>query len=124
MKYKLIQRANPQNRAESRWYASPVNNGKVTQKNIVAEIVKLSSLSRGDVANVIENMLDTVPEHLLMGKSVNLGNLGIMRLSFKSEGAATPEQFNPKSISNIKVVFTPSVEFKDRLDKIFFEKSE
>ena len=124
MKYKLVERANPQNRKESKWYASPVNEGKITQKAIAADIVDLSSLSRGDVVSVIENLLDTIPRYLLMGKSVNLGSLGTMRLSFKSEGTSDPSKFNSKAISNIKVVFTPSTDLKEKLNKISFEKSE
>ena len=124
MKYKLVQRANPQNRKESKWYASPVNEGKITQRAIAADIVESSSLSRGDVVSVIENLIDTIPKYLLMNKSVSLGSLGTMRLSFRSEGVSDSDKFDPKTISSIKVVFTPSTDFKDKLNKIYFEKSE
>ncbi|MDR1737326.1 MAG: HU family DNA-binding protein [Candidatus Symbiothrix sp.] len=122
MKYKLIQRANPQDRSQSKWYASPVNDGKVSQKNIAADIVELSSLSRGDVANVIESLLDTLPKYLLMGKSVSLGDFGTLRLSFTSQGVEDPQQFNTSMISTPKVVFTPSVDFKAKIEKVSFEK--
>jgi predicted histone-like DNA-binding protein len=80
MKYKLVQRKNPQQPAEAgKWYASPRNEGTVSQKAISEDIVALSSLTRGDVSNVIDNLLDTVPRYLLMGKSVNLGGLGTFR---------------------------------------------
>jgi hypothetical protein len=42
MKYKMIQRVNQQNRAEIKWYATPVNDGKVGQKKIAADIVKMT----------------------------------------------------------------------------------
>jgi hypothetical protein len=58
-----------------------------------------------------------------MGKSVNLGNLGTLRLSFKSEGVSEASNFNTNMISNVKVVFTPSVDFRGSLDKISFEKT-
>ena len=116
MKYKLIERKNPQNpTAAGKYYASPVNDGRVSQKDIAAEIVGLSSLSRGDVANVINNLLDTVPKYLLMGKSVSLGELGTLRISFSSEGVSTPEQFNTNLIQGVKIIFTPSVEIKKTL---------
>ena len=123
MKYKLIQRANPQNRNQSKWYAMPVNEGKITKQNITAEIVGISSLSRGDVSNVIESVIDTIPKYLLMGKSVNLGDFGTLRLSFSSEGVSAPETFNTNMISGVKVVFTPSTTLKASLDGIRFEKS-
>ncbi|MDD3080027.1 MAG: HU family DNA-binding protein [Paludibacter sp.] len=124
MKYKLIQRANPQDRNQSKWYAQPVNEGKITRKEIAADIVNQSSLSRGDVSNVIESLIDTLPKYLLMGKSVSLEGFGTFRLSFSSEGAETTDKFNTSQITSVKVVFTPSVELKAAIDKISFEKTE
>ena len=119
----MIKRINPQDRTQFKWYAAPVNNGKITQKNIAAEIVGISSLARGDVSNVIESLIDTVPKYLLMGKSVNLGDLGTLRLSFSSKGVEDPKDFNTSMISGVKVIFTPSSEFKSSLSKISFGKS-
>jgi len=124
MKYKLVERKNPQNpQAPGKLYASPVNDGKVSQKNISAEIVALSSLTRGDVSNVIENLLDTIPKYLLMGKSVSLGDLGTLRISFSSEGVATAEEFNVNKISGVRVLFTPSPLLRQSIAGIKFEKS-
>ncbi len=124
MKYKLIERANPQDRTQKKWYASPVNEGKVLKSELTKEIAGASSLSRGDVSNAIENLIDIMPKYLLMGKSINLGEFGTLRISFSSEGVETSDQFNTNKISGVKVVFTPSVEFKATLDSIKFEKSE
>lgn len=124
MKYKLIERANPQDRTKVKWYASPVSDGRVTQRDLAKDIVGNSSLSKGDVANVIENLLDTMPKYLLMGKSVSLGEFGTLRLSFTSEGVESADKFNPNLIAGAKVVFTPGVELKKALEDISFEKSE
>ena len=125
MKYKLIERKNPQKKDEpGKWYASPVNDGKITQRNIANDIVDLSSLTRGDVLSTIENLLDTVPKYLLLGKSVNLGSLGTMRISFSSKGVNKPEDFNTKLINKLKVVFTPSTDFKNTINKVSFEKEK
>jgi predicted histone-like DNA-binding protein len=124
MKYKLIERANPQDRTKVKWYASPVNDGKVTKGDLAKDIVGNSSLSRGDVTSTIENMLDTMPKYLLMGKSISLGEFGTLRLSFTSEGVDKPDEFNVNMISGVKIIFTPSVELKKALEDIKFEKSE
>ncbi|MDR1199329.1 MAG: DNA-binding protein [Prevotellaceae bacterium] len=124
MKYKLTERRNPQNpQAASKLYAAPVNEGKVSQRDIAADIVGLSSLARGDVANVIDCLIDTVPKYLLMGRSVSLGELGTLRISFSSEGVASEEEFNVNLISGVKIIFTPSVELKKQIDGIRFEKA-
>ena len=123
MKYKLLQRKNPQAPlAAGKWYAVPVHNGKVSQKEIAGEIVGLSSLARGDVSNVIDSLLDTVPKYLLMGKSINLGGLGTVRLSFSSKGVEDPETFNTNLISGLKVIFTPSSELREKIKQVKYEK--
>ena len=124
MKYKVMKRVNPQNRAEEKWYAAPVNDGKITKMELAKEIVSTSSLSRGDVSNVIENLLDVVPKYLLMGKIVSLGELGSLRISFSSKGAETPEALTAGMIQGAKVIFTPGVELKKTLANLKFEKGE
>jgi hypothetical protein len=84
MKYKAIQRMNPQDRTKSKWYASPVNDGK----------------------------------------SVNLGELGTLRVSFGSEGVETEAQVGASKISGVKIIFTPGAELKKSLAGIHFEKVE
>ena len=121
MKYKLIQRANPQDRTKSKWYASPVNEGKILKSDLAKEIVTVSALSRGDVSSVIENLLEILPKYLLMGKSVSLGELGTLRVSFGSEGVENEKDFIASKISGVKIVFTPGVELKKQLGNIHFE---
>ena len=124
MKYKLVKRENPQNRAQSKLYAQPVNDGNINQKAISAEIVALSSLSRGDVSNVIESLLEILPKYLLMNRSLKLGDFGTLRLSFSSDGVEDAKDFNTKMIHGLKVIFTPSTEFKQSLDKATYERVE
>jgi predicted histone-like DNA-binding protein len=125
MKYKLLARKNPQNwQNPPKWYAAPINDGKVKQQDIAADIVNLSSLARGDVGNVINSVIDTIPKYLVMGKSVSLGELGTFRVSFSSEGVEDPKDFNVDKISGIRVMFTPSPELRKKLDNIRFEKGE
>jgi len=123
MKYKLIQRRNPQRPGEAqKWYAARVHTGKISQKDISDDIVALSSLSRGDVSNVVDNLLDTIPKYLLLGKSVNLSGLGTFRLSFASAGAESPQDFKTNMISNIKIIFRPSVELRNKIKQATFER--
>ncbi|MDR1407993.1 MAG: HU family DNA-binding protein [Tannerella sp.] len=124
MKYKLLQRNNPQDPSQSKWYAAPVSDGKVTRVDVAAEIVNISSLSRGDVSNVIECLIDVIPKYLLMGKSVSLGDLGTFRLSFSSDGVDNPAEMTVARIHGVRVLFVPSVNLKKTLDQIHFEKSE
>jgi predicted histone-like DNA-binding protein len=124
MRYKMLKRTNPQDRSQSKWYATPVNDGRISKADLSREIVNISSLSRGDVSNVIECLIDVFPKYLLMGKSISLGEFGTLRLSFSSEGVDDPAVFAAGMIHGVKVIFTPGVEFKSALSRISFEKSD
>jgi DNA-binding protein, histone-like, putative len=125
MKFRLIQKANPlEPETKRKWYASPVKAGTINNYQLSKGISSKSSLTRGDVMNVIENMVDEIPKYLIEGYSVNLNNFGTLRLSLSSEGVAEPDTFTAENIKNMRVVFTPSPEFKNALHGIHFEKTE
>lgn len=125
MKYKLIQKANPlEPDIQRKWYASPVKAGTINNYQLSKGISKKSSLSRGAVMNVIENMVDEISCYLIEGYSVNLSNFGTLRLSLSSEGASDPGEFTPEKIKTTRVVFTPSSELKKTLMQIHFEEAE
>lgn len=125
MKYRLIQKANPlEPETKRKWYASPVKAGTINNYQLSKGISSKSSLTRGDVMNVIENLVDEIPKYLTEGYSVNLNNFGTLRLSLSSEGVTDPGMFTAENVKNMRVVFTPSPEFKNALQNIHFEKTE
>ena len=125
MKYKLIQRSNPIDKAApKKYFASPVHSGKIDKRQIADDLVLISSLSRGDISSVIENLLDSIPKYLLRGYSVQLGDLGTLRISFSSEGADDPDSFHVGMIRGKKILFTPGPAFKKILSELQFEKEK
>ncbi|MDR1459473.1 MAG: HU family DNA-binding protein [Bacteroidales bacterium] len=122
MKYKMTKRENPQKRTEKKWYAAPVYNGKVTKTDISKELVSMSSLSRGEVANVIENLLEIIPKHLLTGKSISLGELGTLHISFSSKGTDDPEIFSADMVRSRKIIFTAGPELRKKMADLSFEE--
>ena len=123
MKYKLIQRGNPSNpAAPKKWYASPQTQGTVSLDALATEISGRSSLTRGDVKSVLENLVDLMPQKLADGWSIKLGGLGTFRASFSSSGSDTPEEFNAAQIRGTKVLFTSGKAIKTGLEDISFER--
>ena len=101
LKYKLIEKGLPNDpTAPKKYYATNVLKGKKTIQAISKDIVDLSSLSRGDVQNVLANLVDQIPKYLLEGQSVNLVELGTMRVSYSSEGVENEIEFNTTKIKN------------------------
>ena len=114
MKIKMVQRKNPQKKSEVKFYASPVNLGRKTLKDIAKDIAGRSSLTRGDIENVLSNFIDRLPSYLRDGFSVQLSDFGTMRLTLSSEGSLTEKDFNIEKIKP-RVTFTPGTELKAAL---------
>jgi predicted histone-like DNA-binding protein len=125
MKYRIIEKVQPGNPdLEKKQYASPVNAGSLTLRDFAKTIAANSSLSRGDIENVLTNFVEELPVFLKIGMSVKLGNLGTMRLSLKSDGVERSKKFDASKIKGVKIIFTPSVELKQNLEDITFEESK
>jgi predicted histone-like DNA-binding protein len=123
MKFKVIERINPGNPASpKKQYASPVNAGTMTHRDIAKAIAGRSSLTRGDIENVLSNFLEELPTYLKIGMSVKLGDFGTMRLSIRSKGAPLGQKFDRSHISGVKIIFTPSTELKDGLKDITYDE--
>ena len=120
MKIRLVPKKNPQKREEVKFYANPVNVGRKTLDDIARDISGRSSLTRGDISNVLYNFIDCLPHYLRDGFSIQLGEFGTMRLTLSSEGAATEKAFKTETIKP-RVTFTPGVELKAALRENSYE---
>ena len=121
MKIKLVKRKRPGAKDDAgKLYANPVNVGKKTMHDIAKDIAGRSSLTRGDIENVLFNFIDRLPSYLRDGFSVQLGEFGTMRLTLSSEGAATVKAFKSETIKP-RVTFTPGVELKAALRENSYE---
>ena len=122
MKVKAVARKNPlKPDAKPKYYGNPVNAGTMTIEKLAKEIAGRSSLSRGDIQNVLYNFLEQLPVFLEIGMSVQLGAFGTLRLTLETTGAETAEEFTAANIKRKKVIFTPGVEFKDALKNISYD---
>ena len=125
MKYKVIKKVNPRDpKGPRKQYASPVNAGNLTLKDLAKEIAVNSSLSRGDVENVLINFVEQVPVFLKIGMSVKLGGFGTLRLSLSSEGVDEGDKFDASKIKGVKTIFTPGTELKKSFEDITFEEQK
>ena len=114
MKIRLVPKKNPQKREEVKFYANPVNVGRKTLDDIARDISGRSSLTRGDISNVLYNFIDCLPHYLRDGFSVQLSEFGSMRVTLSSKGAETEKTFKTETIKP-RVVFTPGTELKREL---------
>lgn len=122
MKYKLVQKANPQKREEKKWYANAVNDRRMGQRELSQNIAGKSSLTAGDIANTLQNLSEELPKALISGTIVEIDGLGSFRASISSDGVENEKDFHSGMIKSVKIIFTPSQEIKKVLESIKFEK--
>ena len=120
MKIRLVPKKNPQKREEVKFYANSVNVGRKTLDDIARDISGRSSLTRGDISNVLYNFIDCLPHYLRDGFSIQLGEFGSMRVTLSSKGAETEKAFKTETIKP-RVVFTPGTELKRDLTANSYE---
>lgn len=116
LQFNAVEKMNPQTK-EKKWYASPKLTGKRTLKDFSKDISSLSSLSAGDVQNVIVNLIDELPKWLMEGDSVKLDGFGSFRLSFSSDGVATKDEVTANQITDIRIIFDADDAIKERIAK-------
>lgn len=110
-RYKLTRKENRLNSSESgKWYAIPINESLLDTDIVCREACKHTSFTPFELNAGLDLLSGYIPLPLKQGHSVRLGRLGTLRLSYSSEGADSPEQFNTHLIRPPKLVFTPSKE--------------
>ena len=121
IKVRKIQRRNPLDLTQSKWYLTQEKAGTVGLQNIAKEIQERSSLSLGDVQNVLSNLVEILPLFIKLGQTIKLDGFGSFRVSVKSDGVATAEELSAHSAKGIKLIFLPSVELKRNLGSVSYE---
>ena len=125
MNYKIMSKKNPLNQADpEKFYPYPKWSSEMNLRRIAEQIARHCTLPPADVTAVLEAFLSELPDYLMNGHSVRLGDFGLMKLSFSGEGRGTAEDVTAKEIRNPRILFLPGVEFKQRLQKTDYKKFE
>ena len=124
MEYTILQRANPLNRTTAkRFFVSLIWSIIMTIRAFTDEISKSCTLTAAAVVAVLESFLQLLPLFLKNGHSIRLGNFGIFKRSFSAMGQEFKGDVSAKDISNVRVLFRPSVQLKKELkDNLTFIK--
>ncbi len=119
MKYKVKAVKVPfgENKGKVLYYPASTNKPEVININRLArEIEDLSSLSRGDILNVLSNLEKVAINHLREGHSVKLGDLGSFRTAILGKSAETAKEVTAANVSRIRIAFTPSTTMKKEIN--------
>ena len=96
-----------------KWYPVLVTvNDPVETQELAERVARESSMSPGDVHNVIRTIVPIMTDYLRDGRPVHLEGLGWFRFTCQAtgKGVDTEEEVNAQQITGVRVQFTPERE--------------
>lgn len=117
--YSIAKMANPMDResGEYKYYAKAQANGSVSINELAEEIAYATTLTDGDVLNVIRALVKRINMHIANGQIVKLENLGSFQAQLRSDGSDTEDTFSPSLIRKVTLQFRPGIGLKGQLNK-------
>lgn len=108
--YKPVQANVESADGKKKWHPHLVKRGTVDVMKIAVEIAERSSLTPGDVYNVIQNLFSSMHDHLLNSETVKLEGLGRFTVKAHSEGNGvdSPQEVSHKQIKYLSIQFSPT----------------
>src|SRR6187551_947514 len=102
IKYNKVKRGRPGHpEVPEKYYPSLQSTGIVTTRKLAQEASKMSTLSTADMVAAIEALLILIPEHLINGERVELGDFGSIWLRFSAEGVEDENKVSGKQITRL-----------------------
>ena len=114
-KYKLVQRSNPLVKGSpKKWYASPLSEAAQTVKAMTRAATENTTVAPKEMEAALELLGNYARQQLLQGHTVRVGDLGTLRITFKSDGVEDITKYNASAmIKEPRILFTPSREFRE-----------
>lgn len=105
-----MQKINPQDKsAKKKWYAVAIGNDSQDVKTMTRAATENTTTAPIEMEASLDLLGKYAMQQLLQGHIVKVGDLGTLRISFKSEGVEDITQFNAGSmIKEPRIIFTPS----------------
>ena len=108
--YKAVQSTMATKAGDKKWHLNLVKIGKTVSTQQLAEMIaEKSSLTPGDVHNVVRNLMTAMRSELLNSKTVRLEGLGTFTMKARSRGRGVDkeEDVNPNQVGALLCHFTP-----------------
>lgn len=122
IKYKVVEKSNPQNRTETKFYVQPIRKGTIGRSKLEEALIRETSLSKADIRGVLVTLSDLVADYLLEGYNVKLEDIGTLSPRVKSAGTETAEEVSAKNVTHISVGFRAATALAEKVSKTKFEK--
>lgn len=124
VKVKYLKRPHPTKKDEPElWYASPMTTKAESLKSMTKAATENTSIAPTEMEAAITLWGNYASKRLLAGETVRVGDLGTMRLTFRSKGVESIDDVNAgQMIYDVRLKFTPSKEFRENIiNRVSFE---
>jgi predicted histone-like DNA-binding protein len=122
--FNKVERANPQNREQKKWYPSLKTITQVSEKEAAKQIADETTLNPKEAEMALDQFQKVLIRNLLASNSVQLGDWGSFHLTCSGEGSESKEEVTAAKIKKLNVQFTPGKEIKDALAGAAFKAAE
>jgi|GEM_PF-1344673 Bacterial nucleoid DNA-binding protein len=107
-----------------RYYLIAKSTGRIGRDDLIQYMVKHASLTPSEAASALDYLFESIPHFLKLGKIIDLGNLGNIKVTIRSEGSDSEEEATVRKVKEIYPHFTPSKKLKEAMQEIPLEKAE
>lgn len=97
---------------------------QITMRELAEDIADRTTLHRADVMACLEVLPKSLAHYLTNGFGVDLGSLGSMSATCRSQATPSAKTFTPDLIKGARVRFNPGVEFKAAISEAGFVRGE
>ena len=104
-----------------RFLARIFRNQDINLDTIAEEISSSTTMNYADVLGVLKALEQQISKHVLNGSAVRLGMLGAFVPSLQAKSVLDVDDCTSESIKKVRVLFKPSIKFKNVLSKASFQ---
>ena len=121
--YNVVARKNNLDKNKAvKYYAKVKNSGLMTEDDLESQLEQMSSLTIGDVKNVVANLQAEILKALSKGNVVKFGEIGSFSIGASSKGTDTSKEFTAAKITKGHVNFKAGSAMREMVDGLKFTK--
>lgn len=123
--YSIAEMKNPSDKdAAPKYYAKMQASGVVDLDDMAEEISYATTLTDGDVLNVLRALIKQMKKNLMAGKIVRMEKFGTFQFQLCSDGADTEKNFSAANITKVNIQFRPGALVREaqNLKSLSFKK--
>lgn len=95
-----------------RYYLITKSVGQIGREDLIRYMTQNVSLTASEATSALDYLLEIIPRFLRLGWRINLGDLGNIMTTIRSEGSQTPEEATVHKVKEIRIHFNPSKKLK------------